>query len=243
MSNPEDEDSKEWEEQMLNKLTEMFKQMGMNVNIDTLKGMMEQFQNKFEEMGFDAEKIAKGGVNLNFDLSNLNDMLSKGGNLNDMLSNLGFDVQVDAKPTEIPVPEEDDDYEQVKQLPAADVYLDGWEMAITVDCTTEVELDENLIELELIEKGSLLEVMRTTQVSPVARIELPHQCDELVDWSFNNGILDVTLKLTPQGSAISGGEDSDNDDSEDSDEDMDIPDVSIDLSDDEEDDDGGIPIL
>lgn len=243
MSNPEDEDSKEWEEQMLNKLTDMFKQMGMNVNIDTLKGMMEQFQNKFEEMGFDAEKIAKGGVNLNFDLSNLNDMLSKGGNLNDMLSNLGFDVQVDAKPTEIPVPEEDDDYEQVKQLPAADVYLDGWEMAITVDCTTEVELDENLIELELIEKGSLLEVMRTTQVSPVARIELPHQCDELVDWSFNNGILDVTLKLTPQGSAISGGEDSDNDDSEDSDEDMDIPDVSIDLSDDEEDDDGGIPIL
>ena len=243
MSNPEDEDSKEWEEQMLNKLTDMFKQMGMNVNIDTLKGMMEQFQNKFEEMGFDAEKIAKGGVNLNFDLSNLNDMLSKGGNLNDMLSNLGFDVQVDAKPTEIPIPEEDDDYEQVKQLPAADVYLDGWEMAITVDCTTEVELDENLIELELIEKGSLLEVMRTTQVSPVARIELPHQCDELVDWSFNNGILDVTLKLTPQGSAISGGEDSDNDDSEDSDEDMDIPDVSIDLSDDEEDDDGGIPIL
>lgn len=243
MSNPEDEDSKEWEEQMLNKLTDMFKQMGMNVNIDTLKGMMEQFQNKFEEMGFDAEKIAKGGVNLNFDLSNLNDMLSKGGNLNDMLSNLGFDVQVDAKPTEIPVPEEDDDYEQVKQLPAADVYLDGWEMAITVDCTTEVELDENLIELELIEKGSLLEVMRTTQVSPVARIELPHQCDELVDWSFNNGILDVTLKLTPQGSAISSAEDSDNDDSEDSDEDMDIPDVSIDLSDDEEDDDGGIPIL
>lgn len=243
MSNPEDEDSKEWEEQMLNKLTDMFKQMGMNVNIDTLKGMMEQFQNKFEEMGFDAEKIAKGGVNLNFDLSNLNDMLSKGGNLNDMLSNLGFDVQVDAKPTEIPVPEEDDDYEQIKQLPAADVYLDGWEMAITVDCTTEVELDENLIELELIEKGSLLEVMRTTQVSPVARIELPHQCDELVDWSFNNGILDVTLKLTPQGSAISSAEDSDNDDSEDSDEDMDIPDVSIDLSDDEEDDDGGIPIL
>lgn len=243
MSNPEDEDSKEWEEQMLNKLTDMFKQMGMNVNIDTLKGMMEQFQNKFEEMGFDAEKIAKGGVNLNFDLSNLNDMLSKGGNLNDMLSNLGFDVQVDAKPTEIPVPEEDDDYEQVKQLPAADVYLDGWEMAITVDCTTEVELDENLIELELIEKGSLLEVMRTTQVLPVARIELPHQCDELVDWSFNNGILDVTLKLTPQGSAISSAEDSDNDDSEDSDEDMDIPDVSIDLSDDEEDDDGGIPIL
>ena len=234
MTEQGDEDPVDWEEQMLNKLAEMFKQMGMDVNPSTLKDMMGQFQKKFEEMGFDAEKIAKGDVNLNFDLSNLSKMFSEGGNLNDMLSNLGFDVQVDAKPTEIPVPE-DDDVEQVKQLPAADVYLDGWDMAITVDCTTEVELEENIIELELIEKGSLLEIMRSTQVAPVARIELPHQCDELVEWSFNNGILDVTLKLTPQGSAV--GEDQD-------DADDDIPDVSIDLSDDDEDeDDGGIPIL
>jgi len=239
MTEQGDEDPVDWEEQMLNKLAEMFKQMGMDVNPSTLKDMMGQFQKKFEEMGFDAEKIAKGGVNLNFDLSNLNKMFSEGGNLNDMLSNLGFDVQVDAKPTEIPVPE-DDDVEQVKQLPAADVYLDGWDMAITVDCTTEVELEENIIELELIEKGSLLEIMRSTQVAPVARIELPHQCDELVEWSFNNGILDVTLKLTPQGSAV--GEDQD--DADDDGEDDDIPDVSIDLSDDDEDeDDGGIPIL
>ena len=239
MTEQGDEDPVDWEEQMLNKLAEMFKQMGMDVNPSTLKDMMGQFQKKFEEMGFDAEKIAKGDVNLNFDLSNLSKMFSEGGNLNDMLSNLGFDVQVDAKPTEIPVPE-DDDVEQVKQLPAADVYLDGWDMAITVDCTTEVELEENIIELELIEKGSLLEIMRSTQVAPVARIELPHQCDELVEWSFNNGILDVTLKLTPQGSAV--GEDQD--DADDDDEDDDIPDVSIDLSDDDEDeDDGGIPIL
>ncbi len=239
MTEQGDEDPVDWEEQMLNKLAEMFKQMGMDVNPSTLKDMMGQFQKKFEEMGFDAEKIAKGDVNLNFDLSNLSKMFSEGGNLNDMLSNLGFDVQVDAKPTEIPVPE-DDDVEQVKQLPAADVYLDGWDMAITVDCTTEVELEENIIELELIEKGSLLEIMRSTQVAPVARIELPHQCDELVEWSFNNGILDVTLKLTPQGSAV--GEDQD--DADDDGEDDDIPDVSIDLSDDDEDeDDGGIPIL
>ncbi len=237
MTEQGDEDPSDWEEQMLNKLAEMFKQMGMDVTPSTLKDMMSQFQNKFEEMGFDAEKIAKGGVNLNFDISKLSKMFSEGGDLNDMFSNLGFDVQVDAKPTEIPVPE-DDDVEQVKQLPAADVYLDGWEMAITVDCTTEVELEENIIELELIEKGSLLEIMRSSQVAPVARIELPHQCDELVEWSFNNGILDVTLKLTPQGSAV----DEDDEDEDDDDED-DIPDVSVDFSDDDDEDDGGIPIL
>lgn len=237
MTEQGDEDPSDWEEQMLNKLAEMFKQMGMDVNPSTLKDMMSQFQNKFEEMGFDAEKIAKGGVNLNFDISKLSKMFSEGGDLKDMFSNLGFDVQVDAKPTEIPVPE-DDDVEQVKQLPAADVYLDGWEMAITVDCTTEVELEENIIELELIEKGSLLEILRSSQVAPVARIELPHQCDELVEWSFNNGILDVTLKLTPQGSAV----DEDDEDEDDDDED-DIPDVSVDFSDDDDEDDGGIPIL
>jgi len=240
MTEQGDEGPNDWEEQMLNKLAEMFKQMGMDVNASTLKDMMGQFQKKFEELGINPEKIAKDGVNLNFDLSKINKMFSEGGNLQDMLSNLGFDVQVDAKTTEIPVPV-DDDTEQVKQLAAADVYLDGWEMAITVDCTTEVELEENIIELELIEKGSLLEILRSTQVTPVARIELPHQCDELVDWSFNNGILDVTLKLTPQGSAASE-DDEDNEDEDGADEDDEIPDVSIDFSDDDE-DDGGIPIL
>jgi hypothetical protein len=60
----------------------------------------------------------------------------------------------------------------------------------------------------------------------------------LVEWSFNNGILDVTLKLTPQGSAV----DEDDEDEDDDDED-DIPDVSVDFSDDDDEDDGGIPIL
>ena len=225
---------------MLNKLTEMFKQMGLDVDVATLRNMMSQFQQKFEEMGFDPEKIAKGGVNLNFDMSNLSDMLSGGGNLNDMLSNLGFDVKVDAKPAEVEVPE-DDDVNEVKQLPAADFFLDGWEMSITVDCTMEMELEENLIELELIEKGSLLEVIRSTQVAPVARIELPHQCDELVQWSLNNGILDVTLKLTPPDAGFEADEEET--DEGDGKDDIEIPEVSIDLSDDDDEEDGGIPIF
>ena len=60
MTEQGDGDPSDWEEQMLNKLAEMFKQMGMDVTTSTLKDMMGQFQKKFEEMGFDAEKIAKG---------------------------------------------------------------------------------------------------------------------------------------------------------------------------------------
>jgi hypothetical protein len=72
--------------------------------------------------------------------------------------------------------------------------------------------------------------------SPLAKIDLPHQCEDLVDWSLNNGILDITLKLTPQGSAVH------NDDTV-----IEAPDVSIDLGDsdddDDDEDDGGIPIF
>ena len=40
--------SEDWEEAMLNKMAEMFKQMGLEVDISTLRGMMSQFQQKFE---------------------------------------------------------------------------------------------------------------------------------------------------------------------------------------------------
>jgi hypothetical protein len=50
---------------------------------------------------------------------------------------------------------------------------------------------------------------------------------------MNNGILDITLKLIPQGSALDG------------DDEIPFADVSVDVSDkdDDEDDDGGIPIF
>ncbi len=66
---------------------------------------------------------------------------------------------------------------------------------------------------------------------------------------MNNGILDVTLKLTPQGSALG---DSDEESTVDLDDNLDDDDyfpaaqkVSLDIldEDDEEDDDGGIPIF
>ncbi len=56
-----------------------------------------------------------------------------------------------------------------------------------------------------------------------------------MEWTLNNGILDITLKLTPQGKAL----ETDDDDT------LPAPgEVSIDLGDDDDDeDDGGIPIF
>ena len=92
--------------------------------------------------------------------------------------------------------------------------------------------------------GGVLEILSDPTEPPLAQIELPHQCDDVVDWSINNGILDITLKLTPQGSALET-------ESEDIDDDIEddlapvSSDVSVDLADDDddEDDDGGIPIF
>lgn len=232
--------AEDWEEKMLEQMAEMFQKMGMSVDINQLKAMMKQFQSKFEAMGFDPERLAKGDVNFNFDISDISKLFQSGKPLDEMLSNLGVDVKVDAAPVEVDIEEEEPDNE-ILRLPSENIYLSGWNMSITVDFSTRTDFDE--IEVALSSGGELLQVLADPSEPPLAQIELPHQCDDVVDWSINNGILDITLKLTPQGSAL----ETKSEDIDDGVEDDHAPvasDVSVDLSDDDDDeDDGGIPIF
>lgn len=232
--------AEDWEEKMLEQMAEMFQKMGMSVDINQLKAMMKQFQSKFEAMGIDPERLAKGDVNFNFDISDISKLFQSGKPLDEMLSNLGVDVKVDAAPVEVDIEEEEPDNE-ILRLPSENIYLSGWNMSITVDFSTRTDFDE--IEVALSRGGELLQVLSDPSEPPLAQIELPHQCDDVVDWSINNGILDITLKLTPQGSALENK-------SEDIDEGVEddhapvASDVSVDLADDDDDeDDGGIPIF
>ena len=227
-------DNDDWEEQMIDRLVEMFKGMGMSLNKSQIKTMMEQFKSQFEKMGLDADKLNSGEVNFNFDLSNLSKMFQSGQSIEDILSNLGMDVKVDAVPVEIETPEiDEDDGDEILRLPSADFYLDGWNMSITIDFALKGDIKEMQMEMNLSKGGSMLEIMKQTQAKPMARIKLPHPCEDVVGWSLNNGILDVTLKLTPQGSALEDGDDS-----------APTADVSLDFGDDDDDeDDGGIPIF
>ena len=222
----------DWEEQMIDRLVEMFQNMGMSLNKQQVKGLMKQFKSQFENMGLDAEKLSSGDVNFNFDLSNLSKMFQSGQSIDDILGNLGMDVKVDATPVEIETPEVDDENDEILKLPSDDFYLDGWNMSITVDFALRSDVKEMEMEMTLSKGGSLLEIMKETQIKPVARIKLPHPCEDVVGWSLNNGILDITLKLIPQGSALDG-----------SDDDVPLSDVSLDFGDDDDEDDGGIPIL
>ena len=223
----------DWEEQMIDRLVEMFRNMGMSLSKDQIKGLMKQFKSQFEKMGLDADKLSSGDVNFNFDLSNLSKMFQSGQSIEDILGNLGMDVKVDAAPVEVETPEIEDDGDEVLKLPNDDFYLDGWNMSITIDFTLKGEVKEMQMEMNLSKGGSLLEIMKQTQTKPMARIKLPHPCEDVVGWSLNNGILDITLKLTPQGSALG-----------DIDDDTPSAEVSLDLGDDDDDeDDGGIPIF
>ncbi|MEE3039009.1 MAG: hypothetical protein VX328_04490 [Candidatus Thermoplasmatota archaeon] len=227
-------DNDDWEEQMIDRLVEMFKGMGMSLNKSQIKTMMEQFKSQFEKMGLDADKLNSGEVNFNFDLSNLSKMFQSGQSIEDILSNLGMDVKVDAVPVEIETPVfDDDDDDEILRLPSDDFYLDGWNMSITIDFALKGDIKEMQMEMNLSKGGSMLEIMKQTQAKPMARIKLPHPCEDVVGWSLNNGILDVTLKLTPQGSALEDGDDS-----------APTADVRVDFGDDDDDeDDGGIPIF
>jgi hypothetical protein len=226
-----------WEDDFLDKLEGMLRNMGMPINREQLKGFLHQFKDQFDAMGINPEKIAKGEVNFNFDISDLSKMFSAGSSIEDLLKNLGMDVKVDVAPVEMdPSALETEDDASVA-LPAEDVYLDGWNMSITLDFALKGDIESDHLEIELIKDGSQIEIMRTTQPKPLALVELPHPCDDVVDWTLNNGILDITLKLTPQGKALEANDDDD------------VPapgDISIDVGesdDDDDEDDGGIPIF
>jgi hypothetical protein len=217
-------------------MVEMFKNMGMSLSKQQIKALMSQFKTQFDKMGLDAENMAKGDVNFNFDLSNLAKMFQSGQSMEDILGNLGMDIQVDAAPVEIETPEIKDDGDEILKLPSDDFYLDGWNMSIIVDLSLKAKIPSNDMQLAMnISKGgSMLEIVQETEDSfiTMARIKLPHPCEDVIGWSMNNGILDLTMKLIPQGSALDG------------DDEVPSADISIDLSDkDDDEDDGGIPIF
>lgn len=234
--------NEDWEEKLIDQMIEMFQQMGIPMDRKRIKSMMEQFRSQFETMGIDPEKLNKEGVNFNIDMTDLSKLFNSEMSPEDLFKNMGIDVKVDAAPVEINPPDVKNENDSL-EIEADDIYLEGWNMYVTLDFTMKENLEEETdLDLALISEGQTLEVMKTTQVKPVAIVNLPHQCDDLVDWTFNNGILDITLKLTPQGSATPQEEFEDDDGFDD---DIPLPDdVSVDFGkDDDDEDDGGIPII
>ena len=230
----------DWEERLMEQLLQMLATFGIEFDRDDLERMMDLFRNHLENMGLDLEK-ANGDVRFNLDMEELGRLFQNGGGLEDLMRGLGLDVTVDAKQVEV-----DDDVLDANpdiDLPPSDVFLEDWNMIITLDVARKADLTEDQVELALVERGQQIEVLRRTQITPVARVALPHRCEDVVDWTLNNGILDITLRLVPlEDSPAEADIDEAYDDEQPVVEDGSI---AIDLADDddEDDDDGGIPIL
>ncbi len=230
----------DWEERLMEQLLQMLATFGIEFDRDDLERMMDLFRNHLENMGLDLEK-ANGDVRFNLDMEELGRLFQNGGGLEDLMRGLGLDVTVDAKQVE--VDDEVLDANPDIDLPPSDVFLEDWNMIITLDVARKADLTEDQVELALVERGQQIEVLRRTQITPVARVALPHRCEDVVDWTLNNGILDITLRLVPlEDSPAEADIDEAYDDEQPVVEDGSI---AIDLADDddEDDDDGGIPIL
>ena len=230
----------DWEERLMEQLLQMLATFGIEFDRDDLDRMMDLFRNHLENMGLDLEK-ANGDVRFNLDMEELGRLFQNGGGLEDLMRGLGLDVTVDAKQVEV-----DDEALNTNpdiDLPPSDVFLEDWNMIITLDVARKADLSEDQLELALVERGQQIEVLRRTQITPVARVALPHRCKDVIAWTLNNGILDITLRLVPLEDAPS----EENLDEEYDDEQPAVEDgsIAIDLADDEDedDDDGGIPIL
>ena len=232
--------SDDWEERLMEQLLQMLATFGIEFDRDDLERMMDLFRNHLENMGLDLEK-ANGDVRFNLDMEELGRLFQNGGGLDDLMRGLGLDVTVDAKQVEV-----DDEALDAKpdiDLPPSDVFLEDWNMIITLDVARKTDLTEDQVELALVERGQQIEVLRRTQITPVARVALPHRCEDVVEWTLNNGILDITLRLVPLENAPS---EADIDEAYDDEQPV-VEDgsIAIDLADDDDDDDddGGIPIL
>ncbi len=230
----------DWEERLMEQLLQMLATFGIEFDRDDLERMMYLFRNHLENMGLVLEK-ANGDVRFNLDMEELARLFQNGGGLEDLMRGLGLDVTVDAKQVE--VDDEALDANPDIDLPPSDVFLEDWNMIITLDVARKADLTEDQVELALVERGQQIEVLRRTQITPVARVALPHRCEDVVDWTLNNGILDITLRLVPLDNEPT---EADIDEAYD-DENPVVEDgsIAIDLADDddEDDDDGGIPIL
>ena len=184
----------DWEERLMEQLLQMLATFGIEFDRDDLERMMDLFRNHLENMGLDLEK-ANGDVRFNLDMEELGRLFQNGGGLEDLMRGLGLDVTVDAKQVEV-----DDEALNTNpdiDLPPSDVFLEDWNMIITLDVARKADLTEDQVELALVERGQQIEVLRRTQVTPVARVALPHRCEDVLDWTLNNGILDITLRLVP----------------------------------------------
>tara|TARA_B100000586_G_scaffold199454_1_gene147751 strand:- start:169 stop:771 length:603 start_codon:yes stop_codon:yes gene_type:complete len=192
----------EFDAEIIEEMARMFEEMGIPMDIQTLRSMIDQVRNQFEEMGIDPDRMAMSEFKLGIDSNpedfrrQMESMLSGPQGLGDFLKKMGVDIQIKPAETEVQVNvEEGAQSPGDDSIPGDDVYVDDGQMHITIDISRLSEIDADSLELSLSGGGEVLQLMRSTQPRPFKRYVLPHVAKGQPQWVLNNGILDITFDL------------------------------------------------
>ena len=195
-----DENSRDdWEEQMLKEMAKMFSDMGMPMDIEILRNMLSQVRDQFQNMGIDPEKLSNQDMKIDINgdsdefRKTMESMLNGSNGFSDLFRNMGVNVQVN-NPTPI-VDAELNQKEDEEQELQVDIYSHEDRIYATVDLSHELDIVESELEINLIDSGKSFQLMKTTQLRPFKKFDLPNSVSQIVDWSLNNGILDVTFDI------------------------------------------------
>ena len=172
--------------------------MGISLERTQLLGMVDQLMGQIGDLGIDPENIK----NLQVDVKGLNPDLLK------LLGSLGtgsFDIsnilgQALTESTEINVPQSSDG-ELPLPIPEADVYLDGDQATVDIDCTSLLTENESL-SVSLATDGTTIQLMRDTDVRPSRLMILPYKMKKILDWNLNGAVLEVLFSRTDEDDGI-----------------------------------------
>ena len=195
-----DENSKdEWEEQMLKEMARMFSDMGMPIDINILRNMLSQVREQFEKMGIDPEKLSnqdmKIDINGNSDdfRKTMESMLNGPDGFSELFRNMGVNIQVN-NPTPV-VDAELNQEDNIEEAVQVDIHVHEDRMYATVDISRDLDVVESELEINLVDSGRAFQLMKTTQLRPFKKFDLPDSVSKIVEWSLNNGILDVIFDI------------------------------------------------
>ena len=197
-----DENWDNFDEEAIEEMARMFEQMGMPVDINTLKSMIKQVRSQFEEMGIDPEKVSMSEVKLGLNsdpeefMKNLESMISGPQGLGDFLKKMGVDIHIKPSVSEVRVDVDESQHESKDDsIPEEDVYVDNDQMFVTIDVSKFDDISSDNLELSLTGEGVVLQMLRTNQIRPFRTFVLPNASSGVANWEINNGILDITFEL------------------------------------------------
>ena len=195
-----DKNSKdEWEEQMLEEMAKMFSDMGMPMDIEILRNMLSQVRDQFQKLGIDPEKLSnqdmKIDINGDSDVfrKTMESMLNGSNGFSDLFRNMGVNIQVN-DPTPVVDAELDKKEDEEYEL-QVDIHVHENRIYATLDLSHELDIVESELEINLIDSGRAFQLMKTTQLRPFKKFDLPNPVSQIVEWSLNNGILDVIFDI------------------------------------------------